>query len=442
MLMVMAFVFADMNETIGFTAWCIESATHVMTPATAPMIIFLVLACTEFITGTNWGMYDIALPIIIPLAMNIGVSMPLVVGACISAGVFGSHICFYSDATVLTSAASGGYDVILGDCIWPAQFARAGLVLDVTDRVSALDLDDIYQGALDATRYEGKYYGMPWLNDVKYMFVNMELLKQAGIEEAPTTWDQLIEDAKACKEQGICEYPIVGCYAQAECLICDYTCIAGSFGGAFVDENNQPTLDSAENIAALDFMAQTLKDGLCNPKSLEMIEDDVLSTFASGSAVFAINWTYQYASMNDEAQSSVVGQGIITPIPGTDKAQSATVNGGMPLMITSGCKHPDEAWEYMLFLASREMQARYCANALPIWKSLYTDPQVIETAGAEVVAASQIQFDYIVNRPMVPYYNELSTAMQSEIQLVLLGQKTAQEALTGLQATALELADR
>ena len=107
MLMVMAFVFADMNEQIGFTKWCIESATTVMTPATAPMIIFLVLACTEFITGTNWGMYVIALPIIIPLAMNIGVTMPLAVGACISAGVFGSHICFYSDATVLTSAACG-----------------------------------------------------------------------------------------------------------------------------------------------------------------------------------------------------------------------------------------------------------------------------------------------------------------------------------------------
>ncbi|MCQ2546657.1 MAG: sodium:proton antiporter [Clostridia bacterium] len=107
MLMVMAFVFADMNEQIGFTYWCISSAAKVMTPATAPMIIFLVLACTEFITGTNWGMYIIALPIIIPLALSIGVSMPLVVGACISAGVFGSHICFYSDATVLTSAACG-----------------------------------------------------------------------------------------------------------------------------------------------------------------------------------------------------------------------------------------------------------------------------------------------------------------------------------------------
>ena len=342
---------------------------------------------------------------------------------------------------ILTSAASGGYDVILGDCIWPAQFAKAGIVLDVTDRVNELDLDDIYQGALDATKYEGKYYGMPWLNDVKYMFVNMELLKQAGIEAAPTTWDELIADAKACKEQGICEFPIVGCYAQAECLICDYTCIAGSFGGSFVDENNNPTLNSAENVAALDFMAQTLKDGLCNPKSLEMIEDDVLSTFAAGNAVFAINWTYQYASMNDESQSTVVGQGVITPIPGTDKAQSATVNGGMPLMITAGCKNPDEAWDYMLFLASKEMQAKYCANALPIWKSLYTDPQVIETAGADVVAASQVQFDFIENRPMVPYYNELSTSMQTEIQLVLLGQKTAQEALDGLQAIAMDLAN-
>lgn len=342
---------------------------------------------------------------------------------------------------ILTSAASGGYDVILGDCIWPAQFAKAGLVLEVTDRLSEVDLDDIYQGALDATKYEGKYYGMPWLNDVKYMFVNMELLKQAGVEAAPTTWDELIADAKLCKEQGICEYPIVGCYAQAECLVCDYTCIAGSFGGTFVDADNNPTLNRPENVAALDFMAQTLTDGLCNPKSLEMIEDDVLSTFAAGNAVFAINWTYQYASMNDESASSVVGQGIIMPIPGTDKAQSATVNGGMPLMITAGCKNPDEAWDYMLFLASKEMQAKYCANALPIWKSLYTDPQVIETAGEAVVEASQIQFDFIQNRPMVPYYNELSTSMQTELQLVLLGQKTAQEALDSLQATALELAN-
>ena len=107
MLMVLAFLFAAMNEQIGFTAYVIAVAKQAMTPAMMPLIIFLVLAGTEFITGTNWGMYIIALPIVIPLADQLGVNMPLAVSAVLSAGVFGSHICFYSDATILTSAATG-----------------------------------------------------------------------------------------------------------------------------------------------------------------------------------------------------------------------------------------------------------------------------------------------------------------------------------------------
>jgi multiple sugar transport system substrate-binding protein len=341
---------------------------------------------------------------------------------------------------ILTSAQSGGYDVVLGDCIWPAQFAKAGLVLDVTDRMSELDTADIYEGALDSTKYEGKYYGIPWLNDCKYLFCNMDMLAQAGITTVPATWDELMADAKTLKDKGIVEYPIAACYAQAECLVCDYTCLSGAFGGSFVDENNNPTLNSPENVAALDFMYQGLKDGLTNPKSLEMIEDDVLSTFTAGNAAFAVNWTYMNSSMNDEAQSSVAGKCVIAPIPGTDKATSATVNGGMPLMITAGSKHPDEAWLYMSFLASKDVQSKYCSDALPIWKSLYTDPDVIAAGGEDVVNASNIQYQYIVNRPQVPYYNELSTDMQTELQNVLLGNKTAQEALDGLQAQAESLA--
>jgi Na+/H+ antiporter NhaC len=105
--MVLAFLFAEVNDQIVFTSYVISSATNVMTPALMPFIIFIALACTEFITGTNWGMYIIALPIVIPLADNLGVSMPLAVSAVLSAGVFGSHVCFYSDATILTSAATG-----------------------------------------------------------------------------------------------------------------------------------------------------------------------------------------------------------------------------------------------------------------------------------------------------------------------------------------------
>lgn len=139
MLMVLAFVFGDANEQIGFTYYIITSATKVMTPELMPVIIFGVLAVTEFITGTNWGMYIIALPIVIPLATNIGASMPLSVAAVLSAGVLGSHVCFYSDATILSSAASGcnNFDHaltqapygILGGIISAVLFLIAGFVV-------------------------------------------------------------------------------------------------------------------------------------------------------------------------------------------------------------------------------------------------------------------------------------------------------------------------
>lgn len=342
---------------------------------------------------------------------------------------------------ILTSAKTGGYDVILGDCIWPAQFAQAGMVLDLTDKVSSLELSDIYQGALDSVTYKGRYYGIPWLNDVKYLFYNKKMLSDAGFTEPPKTWDELLTQAEAIKAKGIVDYPIAWSWSQAECLICDYTAIAGGFGGTFVDAQNNPTINCDGNKAALDFMVGSIQSGITNPKSLEMIEDDVLSTFVSGNAAFALNWTYMYNAAKDATQSSVVDDVGITAIPGTDAAVSATVNGGMPLMITSGSQYPDQAWEYALYLSSKDVQKRYAKSALPIWKSLYSDEDVINT-NAAVVEASKVQYDYIVNRPQVPYYNELSTAMQAELQNVLLGNESSKDALDNLQAKAVELSTK
>lgn len=106
-LMVLAFLFADVSSQIHFTLYVIETATALVSPKFLPLAVFIALSITEFITGTNWGMYIIALPIVIPLAIATGADVTLAVAAVLSAGVFGSHICFYSDATVITSSATG-----------------------------------------------------------------------------------------------------------------------------------------------------------------------------------------------------------------------------------------------------------------------------------------------------------------------------------------------
>lgn len=106
-MVVLAYWFAAASEEIGFINYAIEIGQQFMTPQLLPLVVFLIFGITEFIMGISWGMYVIALPIVIPLSIALGANPYLAVGAVCSAGVWGSHICFYSDATILSSAASG-----------------------------------------------------------------------------------------------------------------------------------------------------------------------------------------------------------------------------------------------------------------------------------------------------------------------------------------------
>ena len=106
-LMVLAFAFADACDRIGFINFVIDAAIENITLPMLPVTIFLVFAFTEFIMGINWGMYIIALPIVVPVTLALGGDPMVTVGVVAAAGVWGSHCCFYSDATILTSASTG-----------------------------------------------------------------------------------------------------------------------------------------------------------------------------------------------------------------------------------------------------------------------------------------------------------------------------------------------
>jgi multiple sugar transport system substrate-binding protein len=335
---------------------------------------------------------------------------------------------------ILTSASTGGYDVVLIDAPWTAKFAKAGITKEVTDKLSDADRQDIFEGALSAVEYNGKLYGLPWLNDTKYLFYNKEMLEKAGIQAPPKTWDELLADARILKEKNIVEYPIVWSWKQAEALSCDFTSISESFGGKMV-KDGKPSMTDSGNIAALNFMVNSLKEGLSNPKSTEFLEEDVRGTFSSGQAAFALNWTYMYNMANDPKESQVAGKVGIALSPGTANVESASVNGGMGLAISKGSQHPDEAWKYIEYLSSKEVQKKYAKNALPIWKSLYEDQDVVATS-PEVVKVSKEQYSHLVNRPQVPWYGELSTELQVGIQKALLGQQSPEETLKNLQTKA------
>jgi Na+/H+ antiporter NhaC len=94
-------------DSIALPAYIINAVLPFMTPELFPAITFVVVAGLSFITGSNWGIPAVTVPIIAPLAVLSGAHVPMTLAAIVGGGTFGSHICFYSDATVLTSQASG-----------------------------------------------------------------------------------------------------------------------------------------------------------------------------------------------------------------------------------------------------------------------------------------------------------------------------------------------
>lgn len=325
-------------------------------------------------------------------------------------------------------AGDRGYDVALFDVVWPAEFAKRGFILDVTDRISSDLNDQIFDGAWTTVTYKGRKYGMPWILDTKYVFYNKEMLKKAGFDTPPTTWEELAKQAAVIKDKGIVKYPLVWSWSQSEAMICDYTTLAAANGGTFF-ENGKPSFNKGGSLAAVEYMVDTLKKGLTNPSSREYLEEDVRRVFSNGEAAFAMNWTYMYNLANDPKESKVAGKVGVIPAPGvTGISKASGVNGSMGLGIPSNSDNPDEAWKYISFLTSKAVQNRYASLSLPIWKASYTEPAVVEGQETLVNAAKQ-SIAVMYPRPLVPSYTELSNILQRYIHEALLEKSTPSKAL-------------
>jgi multiple sugar transport system substrate-binding protein len=266
------------------------------------------------------------------------------------------------------------------------------------------------------------------------------MLKAAGFEAPPKTWTELAQMGMAAVDKGLVKYPFIEYFKQEEGLTIAYVYYLAAFGGKFFDENNQPTFNSPEGLAALKYMVDGMNSGLINPASLESTYEEVRRTFSQGESLFSVNWTYQLNLSNDPAESQIAGKSKIAVMPG-EVATSATVNGGMALSVTADSAHPEEAWRYIEFLSSPEVQKTYSKNALPIWISLFSDPDIIAQA-PELMEVSAEQYKYIINRPLVPFYSETSKIMSRELQTALTGGKTPEQALADAEAEVLKIAEQ
>ncbi len=106
-IVLVGFLLERFVSEMGMTDFIIDNITPFLSRELFPAIIFILVAILTFTTGSNWGMSAVCIPIVFPLGAVLDANMILIMAAVMSGGAFGSHACFYSDATILASQSSG-----------------------------------------------------------------------------------------------------------------------------------------------------------------------------------------------------------------------------------------------------------------------------------------------------------------------------------------------
>lgn len=104
-ILVGCYMVRDTMNLIEMPQYVVNAVVPYCNAELLPAITFLVVALLAFVTGSSWGVPAIAVPILMPLAFASGANPLIVLGALVAGASFGSHACFYADATVLSSQA-------------------------------------------------------------------------------------------------------------------------------------------------------------------------------------------------------------------------------------------------------------------------------------------------------------------------------------------------
>lgn len=106
-MLVAAFTLKEVCDRMLLTQFLVELAKPLLSPHIFPLVSFLLLGILAFVTGSNWGMSAVVTPILLPMCAALGANPVLTMAAIISGGTFGSHACFYTDATILAANSAG-----------------------------------------------------------------------------------------------------------------------------------------------------------------------------------------------------------------------------------------------------------------------------------------------------------------------------------------------
>lgn len=276
----------------------------------------------------------------------------------------------YSDAsTLLKAIISGGNfeelpDLMQLDATGKMTYYNSGKAFTVDQAVAAYAepgcLDTYLSAALANWQFAGSQLGLPFATSTTVSYYNMDLLKEAGWDKVPETFDDVIRLYQDMQAKGLTQKVL-----QAVPNTPTLANWLGQLGSYVVNEKNGSE-GTATELACIDngALAAFLTQWKAMYDAGALInESGSADMFIAGDLAMMTNSSSNVAPVLEKVNGAFeVGVGKYLRVS-ADASDGATVAGSCLSMFDSGDDLRKEAsWVFMQYLASAAVQADFAAN--------------------------------------------------------------------------------
>jgi len=310
-------------------------------------------------------------------------------------------------------------DLLWGYPTWTGVLESTGKLVEVGTRLDDEQKNDIPEGLLNAGAYQGKIYSLPIEAGTLYMIYNKDMFEAAGIESAPTTWEELYDTAKALTEGE--QYGIWLPIAPNERTTWTWETFLWQNGSDILNEDGTSIgFNNEQGLEALEYYTKMISDGYA-PMTVgqdPFIDEQVAIVYATQGAANAYINKYE---MN-------VG---VAMLPGKEELATG-LGSNHYFMFESDDQTEIETLKFMKWMTTGETHAEWAIKAgyLPVSQSA-KDSEMYTTFGSEnphmLEAAKAL--GYGVARPPIEEYPKLSSVISETIEKIAYGEFTAEEGL-------------
>ena len=318
------------------------------------------------------------------------------------------------------SSHTGTYDVTNVHFWYIPQFAKAGYLEPLDKYASDMSapewdsMSDFVPSYLDAQKYDGQLYGLPFQGIIQILYYRKDLIQQYCNGTPPATMDDLMACAKAITENG--GGNVYGYTDRGSADAATFMSPAGwiyAWGVNFLDDTYHPQLTTPEAIAAMKNYVTLLHDyGPKGQASMGWAEAE--QAILNGVAAMHADTSDLGPDMVDPSRSAYPDQiGFAMPPMQVRHSQDFFASG---LSINANSKHKEAAWLFVQWATATSTQLEEMSERSDFVSQsiLNSDAFKNNVPGGDVIleAAKVADPAYF---PAIPEFGALSDAFSAAV---------------------------